>query len=96
MVFIISFACQILGSWSLYRAATPDVVAKLHLPLTWSLELTSEAGFIIALLASIFVGNLMPSLAEQFKEALQPAMYIKIAIVILDAELGAKKLSSML
>jgi len=92
IVFIISFACWILGSWAPI-AATPDVIAKFN--LSWSLGLTSEAGFIVSLLAGVFVGNFIPGLAEQLKEALRPEMYIKIAIVILGAELGVKAIDAM-
>jgi len=65
----------VLGNWAPI-VATPNVVTKFH--LTWSLGLTSEAGFIIALLAGIFVGNFMLGLTEQLKEALRPEMYIRL------------------
>lgn len=92
IVFVISFACWVLGSWAPI-AATPDIQAKFH--LTWSLGLTGEAGFIIALLAGIFVGNFLPGVAKGLTEALLPEMYIKIAVVILGAELGVKAVDAL-
>lgn len=92
MVFFISMACWGAGHYAVI-AATPDKLAKLN--LTWSLGLTGEAGYILALLAGIFVGNFVPGLAEEMKEALRPEMYIKIAIVILGAELGVKAVDAL-
>ena len=91
-VFFISFACWAAGSYA-QIAATPDTLAKFH--ISWSLGLTGEAGFIIALVVGILVGNLTPALAEELKEALRPEMYIKIAIVILGAELGVKSVDAL-
>src|SRR5208337_3153950 len=56
--------------------------------LTWSLSLTAEAGFIVALLAGLAIGNFLPSVARAIKEAIRPELYIKTAIVILGGFLG--------
>jgi len=92
IVFVISMACWAAGHFA-QIAATPDQLAKYH--LEWSLGLTGEAGFILALVAGIFIGNFVPGLAEELKEALRPEMYIKIAIVILGAELGVKAVDAL-
>lgn len=92
IVFFVSMLCWSLGHYAVI-AATPDQVAKFH--LTWAMGLTGEAGFILALLAGIFVGNFLPGVAEELKEALRPEMYIKIAIVILGAELGVKAVDAL-
>jgi uncharacterized membrane protein YadS len=92
MVFFFSMVCWGAGHYAVI-AATPDKLAKFN--LTWSLGLTGEAGYIFALLAGIFVGNFVPGLAEEMKEALRPEMYIKIAIVILGAELGVKAVDAL-
>jgi uncharacterized membrane protein YadS len=84
-VFLISYLCWIAGSWA-YIAATPDKLKNLH--IGWSMNLTSEAGFIVALLAGLIVGNFMPRLANYMKEAIRPELYIKTAIVILGGFLG--------
>jgi len=84
-VFILSYACWFVGSWA-YIAATPDKRPALKIP--WSLGLTNEAGFIIALIAGLLVGNLLPGVAKTIKEAIRPELYIKTAIVILGGFLG--------
>jgi uncharacterized membrane protein YadS len=84
-VFALSYACWIAGSWA-YIAATPDKL-KAH-GIGWSLNLTNEAGFIIALVAGLLVGNLFPKAAEFMKEAVRPELYVKTAIVILGGYLG--------
>ena len=56
--------------------------------IPWSLNLTNESGFIIALLAGLIVGNFLPGVAKSMKEAIRPELYIKTAIVILGGFLG--------
>ena len=85
VVFALSYACWFLGSWA-YIAATPDKRAGLH--IAWSLNLTNESGFIIALIAGLIVGNFMPAVAAWLKEAVRPELYIKTAIVMLGGFLG--------
>ncbi|MFB3826890.1 MAG: YeiH family protein [Bryobacteraceae bacterium] len=85
LVFFISYLCWIAGSWA-HIAATPDKMKQYG--IGWSLNLTAEAGFIIALLAGLAVGNFFPSLANVMKEAIRPELYIKTAIVILGGFLG--------
>ena len=92
VVFFLSYGFFALGSYAVI-AATPDVMAKFN--LKWAMGLTSEAGFIIALLAGIFVGNFMPGFAAWLKEAVRPEMYIKVAIVVLGAELGVKSVDAL-
>jgi len=84
-IFGISYACGIAGSYA-YIAATPDTRGSFG--ISWSLNLTSEAGFIIALLAGLVVGNFFPRFAETIKTAIRPEWYIKTAIVILGGVLG--------
>ncbi len=85
VVFALSYICWILGSWA-YIAATPNTRAGFK--IGWSLNLTNESGFIIALLVGLFIGNSVPGLAEKMKEAIRPELYIKTAIVILGGFLG--------
>jgi uncharacterized membrane protein YadS len=87
LAFFISYVCWATGHFA-YIAATPDQLGKFNIP--WSLNLTGEAGFIIALLAGLFVGNFTPGLAKTMNEAIRPELYIKTAIVILGAGLGVK------
>ncbi len=92
LVFFISYCCYALGHYAVI-AATPDKLQKFN--LKWAMGLTGEAGFIIALLAGIFIGNFMPGLAAKLKDALKPEMFVKIAIVILGAELGVKSVDAL-
>src|SRR5208337_1087387 len=84
-IFIVSYACWFLGSWA-YIAATPDKRAALK--IAWSLNLTNESGYIIALLAGLIVGNFLPGVARAIQEAVRPELYIKTGIVILGGCLG--------
>jgi uncharacterized membrane protein YadS len=90
LVFWISYACWLLGH-NAYIAAIDAAKAGIG----WSLKLTGEAGFIIALLAGLIVGNFFPKFAETIKEATRPELFIKTAIVIMGAGLGAKAAESL-
>jgi uncharacterized membrane protein YadS len=92
LAFWISYGCWLLGHYA-HIAATPDVLQKFN--ITWSLKLTGEAGFIIALIVGLIVGNFFPKFAALLAEATRPELYIKTAIVILGAGLGAKAAESM-
>jgi len=92
LVFFISYVCWAAGHYA-YIAATPDQLGKFGIP--WSMNLTGEAGFIIALLAGLFVGNFTPGLANRMEEAIKPEWYIKTAIVILGAGLGVRGAEAM-
>src|SRR5437773_235094 len=85
LVFSLSYLCHVLGNYA-YIAATTNELKKFGIP--WSLSLTGEAGYIVALAAGLVVGNFAPRLVELMKEAIRPEWYIKIAIVLLGAGLG--------
>ncbi|MBF0557936.1 MAG: putative sulfate exporter family transporter [Nitrospirae bacterium] len=86
IVFWISYICWIIGSWANIAVTTPSDMKKFG--IDWSLKLTPEAGFIVALAAGLIVGNFLPGLASTIKEAVRPEWYIKTAIVILGGFLG--------
>ena len=86
IVFWISYICWIVGSWAHIAVTTPSDMKKFG--IEWSLKLTPEAGFIVALVAGLIVGNFFPGIAEAMKEAVRPELYIKTAIVILGGFLG--------
>jgi uncharacterized membrane protein YadS len=92
LVFFLSYACYVLGHFA-YIAATPDQLKKFGIP--WSLNLTGEAGFIIALMAGLAVGNFLPGLAHVLREAVRPEWFIKTAIVLLGAALGVKSAEAL-
>ena len=82
-VFAIAYASWIFGSYAYIAAVTPAEQQKFG--IAWSLKLTNEGGFVVALLAGLVIANFFPRLAEWLKEAIRPELYIKIAIVILGA-----------
>lgn len=84
-VFAVSYLCWIAGSWA-YIAATPDKRGAFG--IGWSLNLTNEAGFIVALVAGLLIGNFLPQAVTAMKEAIRPELYVKTAIVILGGFLG--------
>ena len=85
LVFWIGYGCWLLGHFA-YIASTNAAKDGIG----WSLKLTGEAGFIVALIVGLIVGNFFPKLAGTLKEATRPELYIKTAIVIMGAGLGVK------
>lgn len=92
VIFWISYVCWFLGHYA-YIAATTNQLENYGIP--WAMSLTGEAGFIIALIAGLIVGNFFPRLSEKLKEASRPELYIKTAIVIMGAGLGLKAAESL-
>ena len=91
LVFWFSYLCWFCGHFA-YIAATKNELSKFG--INWSLSMTGEFGFIIALAAGLVVGNFFPKLAAAMKEAVRPELYIKTAIVIMGAGLGLKAAES--
>jgi len=87
VIFWLSAGSLILGHYA-YIAQTPNKRAEMG--ITWSLGLTGEAGFLIALLLGLFVGNVLPSVADRLRLAARSEWFIKTAIVLLGAGLGIK------
>ena len=85
-VFAIAYAAWFIGSFAHLAAVTPADQKKFG--IEWSLKLTNEGGYIVALLFGLFIANFLPSFAEKLNEAVRPELYIKIAIVILGAFLA--------
>ncbi len=85
VVAALSYLSWIVGSVA-WVAATPD--KRQALGVGWSMNLTAEAGFIVALLAGLAIGNFFPRTATALKEAIRPELYIKTGIVILGGFLG--------
>ena len=87
LIFFIAYACAIVGAWA-YIAATPD--QRDAFGIGWSMSLTAEAGYIVALLVGLAIGNFIPGLSNKMREALRPELYVKTAIVILGGTVGVK------
>jgi len=88
LVFWISYGCFLLGHYAHFAANTPEMYKSFA--ISWSLKLTGEGGFIVALIAGLIVGNFIPGLAKVMEDATRPELYIKTAIVVLGALLGVK------
>ncbi len=86
-VFVIAYASWFVGSWAHLATVTPADQAKFG--VSWSLKLTNEGGFIVALLAGLVIANFFPTFAERLRSAVRPELYIKVAIVILGAFIAA-------
>ncbi len=86
LVFWISYGCWLVGN-NAYVAATTQPEMKKY-GIAWALKLTGEAGFVVALIVGLVIGNFFPGLANVMKEATRPELYIKTAIVILGGGLG--------
>jgi uncharacterized membrane protein YadS len=87
VVFWVSYLCWLLGHFA-YIATTPDKRGAFH--IDWSLGLTGEAGYVIALLAGLAVGNFFPRAAGWLKEGARAEWFIKTAIVLLGAAFAVK------
>ena len=87
VIFGLSFLCWLMGHYA-YIAQTPDKRAAMG--ISWSLGLTGEAGYILALFGGLLIGNFLPAQARWLQDAARPEWYIKTAIVILGAALGVK------
>ena len=83
VLFALAYASWIAGSYAFIAAVTPAEQQKFG--ISWSLKLTNEGGFIVALLLGLVIANFFPRLAEWLKAAVRPELYIKVAIVILGA-----------
>ncbi len=83
VLFFLAYASWFLGSYAHFAVVTPADFKKFD--ISWSLRLTNEGGFIVALLAGIIIANFFPRFAAWLRPAVKPELYIKIAIVILGA-----------
>ena len=83
VIFWIAYASWIAGSNAHVAAVTPAELQKFG--IDWSLKLTNESGYILALISGLVIANFFPRFAEWLKEAVRPELYIKVAIVILGA-----------
>src|SRR6185312_7419668 len=82
-VFWIAYASWVIGNFAHFAAVTPAEQQKFG--IGWSLKLTNEGGYIVALISGLIIANFLPGFANWLKEAIRPELYIKIAIVILGA-----------
>jgi uncharacterized membrane protein YadS len=88
IVFWLSYLSWLLGSYAYVAVTTPAEMQRFG--LGWSLRLTGESGYVIALLVGLAIANLVPAAAKWLSEAARPELYIKTAIVILGGTVGVK------
>jgi len=88
VVYWLSYLSWVLGNWAFIAATTPAEFERLA--IGWSLRLTGESGYLIALLLGLGIANFAPALAHWLSEATRPEFYIKTAIVILGGFLAVK------
>jgi uncharacterized membrane protein YadS len=86
-LLVIAYVCWIAGHYA-YIAATTDKLGKFG--IDWSMSLTGEAGYIVALIVGLIIANFFKPLAAWFAPALKSEWYIKTAVVIMGAALGVK------
>jgi uncharacterized membrane protein YadS len=89
LVFFVAYLCYGIGNYA-HIAVAPTDSAMKRAGITWTLGLSGEAGYIVALVVGIIIGNFMPGVAEFMRPACRPEMFVKIAIIIMGAELGVK------
>lgn len=87
VLLVVAYVCWIAGHYA-YVAATSDKLDSFG--IGWSLNLTGEAGYIVALLVGLVIGNFFKGAAAWLAPALRPEWYIKTAVVIMGAALGVK------
>jgi uncharacterized membrane protein YadS len=86
VVVWIAYICWMIGSFANFAVNTPGDMQKFG--VNWSLRLTNEGGYIVALIGGLVIGNFLPGLADWMREAVRPELYVKTAIVILGGFLG--------
>jgi hypothetical protein len=74
--YFIAYASWIVGNYAKLAAATPADLQKFG--ISWSLRLTNEGGFIVALIAGLVIANFFPRFADWLKEA-TPASRLQIS-----------------
>lgn len=93
VVFFLAYGSWIVGSHANLAAVTPADFKKFD--LNWSLKLTNEGGYLVALLLGLVIANFFPRLADWLQAAIRPELYIKIAIVIIGASLAVTAIGKL-
>ncbi|MFZ5898357.1 MAG: putative sulfate exporter family transporter [Bacillota bacterium] len=92
IIFFLTYASWVAGHYA-YIAATKDKLEKFG--ISWSLGLSGEMGFIVAMLVGLFIGNFCLGLTRYLQEAAKPEWFIKTGIVILGAGVGIKAVGAL-
>lgn len=92
IIYFLTMGSWVAGHYA-YIAATKDKVESLG--ISWSLGLSGEMGFIVAMLVGLLIGNFWLGFSKFLEEAAKPEWFIKTGIVILGSALGIKFLGAM-
>ena len=71
-VFALAYASWFVGNWAYLAAVTPADQAKFG--VSWSLKLTNEGGYIVALVVGLVIANVFPAFAERLRTAVRPEL----------------------
>ena len=88
IIYWLAYLCWVLGNFAYIAVTTPADMEKFG--IGWSLRLTGESGYLIALILGLFIANGLPGFARWLSDAARPELFIKTAIVILGGTLGIK------
>ena len=88
VTFWLGYLGWVAGSYAYIAATSAGDLQKFG--IGWSLKLTGESGYLIALLLGLAVANLTPGFARWLADAARPELYIKTAIVLLGGIIGIK------
>jgi uncharacterized membrane protein YadS len=88
IIYWLAYLCWVVGNYAYIAATTPADLEKFG--IAWSMRLTGESGYLIALAAGLLIANALPGFARFLSDAARPELFIKTAIVILGGTLGVK------
>lgn len=89
-VLLLGYGCFLLGHHGIL--ATTDAKKLKTFGLSWSMGLTGEAGYLLALLAGLLLGNLLPGVGRWLRKSASTELFIKTAIVLVGVSLASKTL----
>ena len=90
LVLALGYGCFLLGHHGLL--AVTDTRKLDSFGLNWSMGLTGEAGYLLALLAGLILGNLLPIWANWLRASASTELFIKAAIILVGVSLASKTL----
>jgi uncharacterized membrane protein YadS len=88
VIYWLAYLAWLIGNYAYIAVSTPAEMQRFQ--IGWSLRLTGESGYLIALAFGLLIANFAPGLARWLSDAARPELYIKTAIVILGGFLAVK------
>ena len=90
VVLALGYGCFVLGHHGIL--ATTNASKLKSFGLSWSMGLTGEAGYLLALMAGLLLGNLLPGVGRWLRQGASTELFIKTAIVLVGVGLASKTL----